>query len=93
MTRKRFMKLLMGRGVSRNKARQEAEYVIARSRAISRINHEWKEEEKTTDGCLRRIVLKVYGHRAHLSGYKESIEFIDAVLLPLLKQPQYIRKK
>lgn len=42
MTRKRFIKLLMGNGWSRNWARMEANDVILDNKNLARINHNWK---------------------------------------------------
>lgn len=54
MTRKKFIKTLMGTGVSRNRAREEAEKVIVWNRHAEKVNKNAKNRE--WDALLRLVI-------------------------------------
>lgn len=54
MTRKKFIKTLMGMGVSRNRAREEAEKVIVWNRHAEKVNKNAKNRE--WDALLRLVI-------------------------------------
>lgn len=80
MTRKRFIKLLMGNGWSRNWARMEASEVILDNVHAARVNHTWKLQGVESFHRLSPVpyefCLPIELQRKYNCGYYRSVSCI-----------------
>lgn len=87
MKRKRFIKLLMADGYSRNDARQYADYVVLQCRRVSQNN----AIMKTTFAYEKRIDINRYSYAAefdrHADGGTRLSELLKMLVVEALRNP------